>query len=533
MKLLKIFAVVLGGIIIIGGVFLLFWCGLIDTEMKITITSVVSGVIAIIGLYLFYQRLKKQDKQIALQQKQIVLQIEQRTDERFTTAVNLLGSNETSARTGAIYSLYHLALEEEKYRKEVAQILCSHVRSKTNEQEYQKNHKDRPSNEIQTTIDLLVRNKNGNTGIYCHDFAQNEKFPKANFAYAYLVKTIFRTAQCKGAIFTQAQCQEADFTEAQCQRANFMNAQCQGADFKLAQCQGANFFIAQCQGAIFIETQCQGADFKYAQCQGAHFDQAQCQEVSFTQAQCQGANFIEAQCQGADFKHGRMRRAVFSRAQCQGADFTEAQCQRAIFIETQCQGAKFYHSQCQEADFGQAQCQGADFSFAQCQGANFTDAQCQGADFKMAQCQDANFTGAQCQGADFHKAQCQGADFHKAQCQKAFFFRAQCQGAYTGESFQNFKDRIGKKTELENMLFSGKLDEKAIESIEAAKKYLSTDWHQKMQKIIEENKDKAADYTTPKDIITGILEDNEENQAIAERNWEKLKQIQENKKNSK
>ena len=65
-------------------------------------------------MILFYQRLKKQEEQIDLQRKQ-------RTDDRFTTAVELLGSSETSARTGAIYSLYHLAIEDKKYRIEVSQ----------------------------------------------------------------------------------------------------------------------------------------------------------------------------------------------------------------------------------------------------------------------------------------------------------------------------------------------------------------------------------------------------------------------------
>jgi hypothetical protein len=60
---------------------------------------------------------------------------------------------EVKVITGAIYTLHELALEEEKYRQQIVQILCSHIRSKTNEQEYKKNHEERPSNEIQTTLD--------------------------------------------------------------------------------------------------------------------------------------------------------------------------------------------------------------------------------------------------------------------------------------------------------------------------------------------------------------------------------------------
>ena len=53
----------------------------VDKDTEATIISVGSGVIAIVGLILFYQRLKKQEEQIDLQRKQ-------RTDDRFTTAVS-------------------------------------------------------------------------------------------------------------------------------------------------------------------------------------------------------------------------------------------------------------------------------------------------------------------------------------------------------------------------------------------------------------------------------------------------------------
>ena len=279
----------------------------INTEEKITLTSIGSGLIAITGLYFFHKRLKNQDKQIQNQDKQISLQINQRVDERFNSAITLLGSSETSARTGAVYALHELALEEEKYRQQIVQILCSHVRSKTNEEAYQETHKERPSNEIQTTLNLLF--KKHKHGLYAQDFAKQEDFPWADLSHAYLVKADFRGAQCQEAIFKYAQCQGADFGNAQCQGASFRGVRCQGASFRGVRCQGAIFEDAQCQGADFWNAQCQGAYFGYVQCQGADFRDAQCQGASFEGAQCQGADFEDAKCQGADFGY----------AQCQGA----------------------------------------------------------------------------------------------------------------------------------------------------------------------------------------------------------------------
>ncbi|SHN93299.1 pentapeptide repeat-containing protein [bacterium endosymbiont of Bathymodiolus sp. 5 South] len=242
-KKLKENAVYVGLVIIL--IIVLYYFDYINMEEQITLTSIGSGLIAIIGLYFFYKRLKNQDIQ--------------RVDDRFNSAINLLGSSETSARTGAVYVLHELALEEDKYRQQIVQILCSHVRSKTSETEYQKTHKERPSNEIQTTLNLLFKEEK--RGLYTQDFAKVSGFPKADLSHAYLVKADFRYTQCQGAYFWGAQCQRASFRGAQCQEANFFDAQCQGAYFWGAQCQGAYFSKAQYQEANFSEAQYQEAGF--------------------------------------------------------------------------------------------------------------------------------------------------------------------------------------------------------------------------------------------------------------------------------
>ena len=114
--------------------------------------------------------------------------------------------------------------------------------------------------------------------------------------------------------------------------------------------------------------------------------------------------------------------------------------------------------------------------------------------------------------------------------QGANFNKTQCQGAYTGDDYIEFKNRIGKETELKTMQFVGELTKEAIENIEAAKNHLNAEWYQKMQKIIDENKGKMRDDTIPKEIITGKLADNAENRAIAEENWEELERINKEKK---
>jgi hypothetical protein len=55
---------------------------------------------------------------------------------------------------------------------------------------YQETYTERPSNEIQTTLNLLFKEKE--RGLYTQDFAKVTEFPRADLSHAYLVKANFR-----------------------------------------------------------------------------------------------------------------------------------------------------------------------------------------------------------------------------------------------------------------------------------------------------------------------------------------------------
>ena len=364
-------------ILIIAGIVDAIFYQYVIKERTISLAQWISGSGALVGLWLFFRRITNQDKQIDIQ-------INKEIDDRFNAAAELLGNSETSARTAGIYSLYQLAVEPkgEKYRVQAAQILCSHIRSKTQERIYQKQHRERPSNEIQTTINILFKDINGVKGIYRQYFSQSEDFPRADLSHAYL--------------------QGAGFYKAHCQRANLSHAYLYGANFEQAQCQGTYFYKAKFQGANFEHVQCQGANFEHAHCQGTNFKQVQCQGANFEQAQCQGALFHDTEFQGA---------------------YTEV---------------------------------------------------------------DNSSTPVS----------------------------------------ERLKKRIGKDTELKTLQFEGPLDKKTIASIEKVKQDISAEWYEKMKSIIKKHENKEPSYTIPEGIITGVLKDSDELQAIIKQleaieKWEK------------
>lgn len=317
-----------------------FYCYVTDAPLILTYVEWFGFTAYIITTVLVYYRLKNQEELLGVQTRREI-------DDRFHSAIALLGNSETSARTGAIYSLYHLAIESEKYRKQIAEILCSHIRSKTEENAYREKHNSKPSNEIQTAIDVLFKNSESLQGLYVQ-FTGNS-LPQANLFESYLVGANFARAHCQGVSFDGAHCNEADFQGANCQEASFVGTYCQKAWFDHAQCQRAKFKESFCQKAIFFQAQCQRTSFEGAQCQKAQFLNAQCQKTSFISAECYGMQCMDSQFQMANFEY----------ALCQGGNFMRSNFQRANFINANFQGANFARTGCQGANFGGAKFQGS------------------------------------------------------------------------------------------------------------------------------------------------------------------------------
>lgn len=75
--------------------------------------------------------------------------------QRFRDAVTQLGHEKASVRQGAANTMFYLALEEDSLRAPSAETLCAHIRVTTEEDQYTGKHKDKPSIEVQSILNLL------------------------------------------------------------------------------------------------------------------------------------------------------------------------------------------------------------------------------------------------------------------------------------------------------------------------------------------------------------------------------------------
>ena len=461
--------------------------------------DVASAFLLLIGAFALLRRAAPQDK-IA----EADFQSNQQTI--FKDGINFLDSDVESVRLGGIYSLYELAIQDPKRSKEILEILCAHIRSKTNEAKYQDKYKNGPSVEISSLLKLLT-SKESALRKAVEENKEGEYILK--FRGAFLNGANLYDAWLIHADLSHSQLQEVSFTESQMNGANLSHAQMQNAWLKEAEMQGAHLWKAQMQGADFLLAQMQRADLWGAQMQGAQFTGVLMQEINLQDA--------------------HMQRVELSGAWLQGADLSRAQMQGAFLEGAQMHGAELCEAQMQGADLKNAQLQAANLSNAILHGANLEGAQLQISQLNNAKLQGAVLKNVQLQGADLDGMDLRGASVY--QCVEQPVLGVVEDSDKDSIKYEGLKScmklRRGKSTELDNtVIFAGKFNSKdeLNKILQESKEYfrdaddnIMLEWIESRQRALQKFDDNTpTSYEIPKGVITGVLNDDEVDKIIEE-----------------
>ena len=264
--------------------------------------AMAGGFLAVAVLLQSMKRANAAEKAVGQTEKALDQTKESIVQKTFSDAINHLGHESESVILGGIHSLLDLAKKNSDYRPRVFNILCTHIKTTTATEEYQKKHKKQPSTTIQTLLRLLFIGEEYNifpvkfkysadlSGAYLAD----SKLSGARLQHSNLVG-----AKLQGAELWGAQLREADMEGAQLQGANLIGAQLQEADLLGAKLQGALLRGTNLQLAILVKATLQGADLKGAQLQRADLRGAQLQGANLFIAQLQGARLHQTEMQGA------------------------------------------------------------------------------------------------------------------------------------------------------------------------------------------------------------------------------------------
>ncbi|MGQ4649559.1 pentapeptide repeat-containing protein [Lyngbya aestuarii] len=269
--------------------------------------------------------------------------------ERFTKAIEQLGSDNISIRLGGIYALESIAEYSqngewsEKYYWTVMEVLSAFVREnaplKDDLEDEGEQQQKKPRTDIQAALTVIGRRdiekdpENQRLNLNKVDIAG------ANLREANLQGAIFREANLQGAIFREANLQSVKFDLANLQGANLYQANLQGADLTKAQLQGTDLGNANLKQACIIEADLQGAILTEANLEGAFLNKSNLQQTNLLAANLKGVQLSYADLQKSFLKLAKMQSTRLCKAKLQGADIRQADFLGASLLNANLEGA--------------------------------------------------------------------------------------------------------------------------------------------------------------------------------------------------
>ena len=258
-----------------------------------------AGLGGLLGLFISNRRAKAQAESVKEQAKSVDAQVKANENTTFHEAIKHLGDLSASVRLGGIYALYDLALfNSEKRLKNIIEILSAHVRETTQKDEYKKEYKTKPSNEISSLLKLLSdlntnylsENEEAKSSpldlshaYLCGVILQEVDFRKAffirsNFKGAILERSHFESAYLDASHFESAYLDASHFEDADLYAPHFEGAYLRESHFVVAHLErshfeGAYLYASHFKGAYLFRSHFEGADLAASHIEGAYDDQ--------------------------------------------------------------------------------------------------------------------------------------------------------------------------------------------------------------------------------------------------------------------
>ena len=278
---------------------------------RITLENTIAGsMVQSIGGLLLFVTAWVSIQNLKATQRNVLVAEEKQVTERFTQAINQLGSDKIEVRLGGIYALERIARDSEKDHWTIMEVLTSFVQEKS----ASANSDPTIERDIQAALTVIGR----------RDTNRDPDFGRINLMEANLFGATMSEAQLDKAIFCKAVLNHANLWGANLNDVNFLQAhliQACLAETNLvrARLSLANLGGTDLTGANLNEVRLDGANLSGANLSGASLTNA-----NLLGANLIGANFYEANLSGAKFGDANMDGARFNHADLSMADFQEA-----------------------------------------------------------------------------------------------------------------------------------------------------------------------------------------------------------------
>jgi uncharacterized protein YjbI with pentapeptide repeats len=237
-------------------------------------------------------------EELRLTRRQLEMNREDQTTERFTRAIDQLGSDKRDVRIGGIYTLERIAWTSEDHRRAIVEVLTAYVRgySLWVADEALASGIDAPSAPDSELPKLAVR-------------AADVQVAMTVLGRRKLIEADPVLLELGAVDLRKAYLGQSNLTEANLERANL-----EGANLSHAECQHAKL-----TGAILTK-----ADLTGVKLGGANLSRAQCQEAKLEKADLTGAMLWRANLAGANLSEAVLREATLREADLRGTNLKGA-----------------------------------------------------------------------------------------------------------------------------------------------------------------------------------------------------------------
>lgn len=232
----------------------------LENEYRKTIAQIVGGAVILIGLYFTGQ-------QVILTNKQLNISYEGQISERFTRAIDQLGSEKLEIRVGGIYSLGQVANFSKNDHLAVLQTLSSFVRA------HARNKKLIPDKRPKNTIII--------------DIKPDKKVYKGSL----ILKETPRIRADIYAALNVITRRKEEYREKERSVLNFGKVDIRGADLSGGHFERSIFCFSNLKKVKFLKSHLENVDLRYTSLHDADFRGAYLNGTDFSYSVLYGANF--------------------------------------------------------------------------------------------------------------------------------------------------------------------------------------------------------------------------------------------------
>jgi uncharacterized protein YjbI with pentapeptide repeats len=258
--------------------------------------------------------------------RQLWLTREGQVTERFSKAIDQLGSDEPNVRLGAIHALVRISRNSRADRSAVVEILTEYIRSRSPwpppkprklnilssvrpaSRSRSDNGRETFPTDVQVVMALLARRRVAMAANQAVTLS-GVSLRGVNLPKAYLQRVDFRGSDLRQTNLSRADLWRSNFEDASLQEATLERANFQRSDLNRANLEGARLVLAIVKKADLRQSRLVEANLR-----GAILDGSNLQGADFRLAHLRGASFSATRLVGTTFDGADLREASFARA---------------------------------------------------------------------------------------------------------------------------------------------------------------------------------------------------------------------------